>query len=189
MASLHVVLHPPGVPMQAERVHQMHPGALRLKQIGRPVPAVASPPGPPPGPGRPRRSPSPRPADRCRSAPSRAPRRPRSSARSPTGGDADQCRHTVAACSTRVSFRRLRVGWETPSVPRTFGSRRREELWRITTDLATKDPLHTARRPSPHHRARSRKSGAALLHDINSGRAANPDLYACVGDADRLIHG
>jgi hypothetical protein len=33
-----VVLDPPGVPVQAQRVHQMHPGAVDRQQIRRPIP-------------------------------------------------------------------------------------------------------------------------------------------------------
>jgi hypothetical protein len=36
----HVVLDPPGVPVQPQRVHQMHMGAVRLQQVRRPVPAI-----------------------------------------------------------------------------------------------------------------------------------------------------
>jgi hypothetical protein len=39
---LHVVLDPAGVPVQPQRVDQMHPSALGLEQIGRPIPAVTS---------------------------------------------------------------------------------------------------------------------------------------------------
>ena len=35
-----IILHPPGVPVQAQRVYQMHPGAITLQQIRRPVPPV-----------------------------------------------------------------------------------------------------------------------------------------------------
>ena len=38
---LDVVLDPPAVPVQTERVDQMHPAPLGLEQIGRPVPAIA----------------------------------------------------------------------------------------------------------------------------------------------------
>jgi hypothetical protein len=71
-------------------------------------------------------------------------------------------------CSTGVSFRRLRVGLQTPSVLGTLGSRRREELRRFgfdTAEVAT-DPRFD-RRPGSHHRNPSRGSGAALLHDIS----------------------
>ena len=54
-------------------------------------------------------------------------------------------------------------------MPCTPGSRRREELWRFTTDLATEESPTQLGAPNPHHRTRSRKSGAALLHDIKSG--------------------
>ena len=65
-------------------------------------------------------------------------------------------------------------GWcGNPSVPRTLGYRRREEPWRFTTDLATKKRPRTAGRPSPHHRTGSRRSGAALLHDINYRTASS----------------
>jgi hypothetical protein len=36
----HIVLDPPGVPVQAKRVHQMHVRAVGLEQIRRPIPAV-----------------------------------------------------------------------------------------------------------------------------------------------------
>ena len=87
--------------------------------------------------------------------------------------DRRRCRSIPTYCcsrSTRVSFFRFRDGVETPSVPRTLGSRRGEEPWGITTDLATKKTFRTARRPSSHHPAGSRRSGAALLHDMNTAR-------------------
>ena len=39
---LHVVFHPASVPVQTQRMDQMHPGALGLEQVGRPIPAVTS---------------------------------------------------------------------------------------------------------------------------------------------------
>ncbi len=74
-------------------------------------------------------------------------------------------------CSTGVSFR-FRVGLETPSVPCTFGSRRREELRRFAGDSAdratTTDPVLFGGR-APHNGDRSRRSGAALLHQLWRG--------------------
>ena len=37
---LHIVFDPSGVPMQTERMHQMHPGTFRLQKIGGPIPAI-----------------------------------------------------------------------------------------------------------------------------------------------------
>ena len=112
----HVVLDAPGVPVQPQRMHQMHPGAVRLQQIGRPIPAVGALQGHlRVGAGL---------GDRHRQGHRvvvdldtvRAPRRPRSSARSPTGGDADRYRHTVVAVPPG-SPPSSGVGVETPSVP------------------------------------------------------------------------
>lgn len=69
-------------------------------------------------------------------------------------------------CSTGFSFRRLRVGWGTPSVLRAPGSRRREETQRspvssaTTFDLGTPLFLRVRRTTRTHHRARH--AGAAL---------------------------
>src|ERR1700722_13647096 len=83
--------------------------------------------------------------------------------------DRRRCRSIPTYCcsrSTRVSFR-FRVGLVTPSLLCTLGSRRREEPWRITTESVITNLLHLGA-PDPHHQARSRESGAALLHGINS---------------------
>jgi hypothetical protein len=63
---------------------------------------------------------------------------------------------------------------ETPSLLCTLGSRRREELWRTATELAITNLLQLGA-PAPHHQARSRESGAALLHGINSERLGGGD--------------
>ena len=69
------------------------------------------------------------------------------------------------SCSTRVSFR-LRVGLETPSVPCTPDPRLRGRPWRSTTDTDITDPPQLGA-PARTAGTRSRKSGAALLHDIS----------------------
>jgi hypothetical protein len=163
----HVVLDPPGVPVQAKRVHQMHPGAVGLQQVGRPVPAIGrlerhlgirsglryprrrTPPG--------RSSPDPR----------RAPDRPRSCARSRIGAGAGRCPRTVVAVPPR-----------SPSVdsglvckPRVCSPRSVPDGGRRPgggpTPQQPSTPLSEQRR-RPHHNGPSRRSGAALLHDISS---------------------
>ncbi len=134
---LDIVFHSTAVPVQPQRMHQMHPGSLRLEQIGRPIPSVTR-------------------FQRHLGVGARLSHCHRQSHRivvdlgdtprtSPasfirTITDRRRCRSIptyCCSCSTRVSFRRLRVGVGTPSLPCTLGSRRREELWRSTTDLAT----------------------------------------------------
>ena len=38
---LHIVFDPAGIPMQPQRVDQMHPGTFRGQEIGRPIPPIA----------------------------------------------------------------------------------------------------------------------------------------------------
>jgi len=72
-------------------------------------------------------------------------------------------------CSTGVSFRRFRVVLETPSVPCTLGSRRREGLRRfagVCADLSiTTSSLRSA--PGPAPRGAQSRGSVALLHDIS----------------------
>src|SRR6266542_4619549 len=126
-------------------------------------------PGPPRDPDPPPPPPSTTPPDHCRPSTPSAPRRRRSSERSPTGDDADQYRHTVARVPPglpSVAFGwvwkpRVCVAHSTPVDGRNPGG---------SPQIQPRTDLLELGAPNPHHRDRSRRSGVALLHDINSGR-------------------
>src|SRR4051812_29482155 len=83
--------------------------------------------------------------------------------------------------STRVSFRCLPVGLETPSVRRPLGTGRREEPWRSTTDLATNGPLTAGVRTPPHRNPVTQKPRcASSWHQLGDARFLRATVEAWV---------
>jgi hypothetical protein len=126
-------------------------------------------PEPPPGPVRPWPPPS-------RTRPGRsppAPRRAPGSSAMRTITDRRRCKSIPTYCRyccTWVSFRRCRVGWETPSVVAALGSGRREETRRSGLAVAIGFVLQTA---APARTTRAHHAEAALRFFMTSGRIAH----------------